>query len=320
MLVDDHDFVVADDVVLVLGEQLLCLDGVVQVADELGVFRGVEVVDAELVLDELHSLLTHTDGLLATVDLVVDVEGHLRDDAGEGGEPLGGAADRTGDDQRGAGLIDEDRVDLIDDGEVVAVFLTLHQVVEGVRHVVAQVVEAELVVRAVGDVGIVGVAALRRLLAGEDHVGAQTEEAVDTAHPLRVTLGEVVVDGDYVDAPARQGVEVGGEHTGQGLSLTGLHLGDISPVQGGTAHDLHLVVLLAEDAPGRLTGGGEGVEQDVVESLPGLETLLEFLRLRLQLSITESGVLVILGDDLVCDGGQPLDGPSLAESENLRKS
>ncbi len=198
--------------------------------------------------------------------------------------------------------------------------LPLHQVVEGVRHVVAQVVEAELVVRAVGDVGVVRVPALRRLLAGEDHVGAQSEEAVDAAHPLRVTLGEVVVDGDDVDALTRQGVEVGGEHTGQGLALTGLHLGDITPVQGGTAHDLHLVVLLTEDAPGRLTGGGEGIEENVVEGLPRLEPLLEFLRLRLQLSVAESGVLVILGDDLVRDGGQPLDGPSLAESENLRKS
>ncbi len=31
-------------------------------------------------------------------------------------------------------------------------------------------------------------------------------EAVDLAHPLRVTLGKVVVDGDHVDALAGQRV------------------------------------------------------------------------------------------------------------------
>ena len=60
-LVDDQHFAVADDVVLVALEQLLGLDGVVEVADQRRVGGLVEVVDAELILDELHADLVHAD-------------------------------------------------------------------------------------------------------------------------------------------------------------------------------------------------------------------------------------------------------------------
>ena len=59
----------------------------------------------------------------------------------------------TRDDERRPRFVDQDAVDLVDDREVVA---ALHVVREVELHVVAQVVEAELVVRAVGDVAAVG--------------------------------------------------------------------------------------------------------------------------------------------------------------------
>src|SRR3546814_14389809 len=72
---------------------------------------------------------------------------------------LRGVLGRTGDDQRRARLVDQDRVDFVDDrvmqAALVALFLAQ-------RHVVAQVVEAEFVVGAVGDVGRIG-----RMLVGD---------------------------------------------------------------------------------------------------------------------------------------------------------
>ena len=65
---------------------------------------------------------------------------------------------RAGDDQRRARFIDQDRVDFVDDGEAVA---ALDHVAQRVLHVVAQIVEAELVVRAVGDVAGVGLRGAR---------------------------------------------------------------------------------------------------------------------------------------------------------------
>jgi len=56
-----------------------------------------------------------------------------------------------------ARLVDQDGIDLVDDREDVA---ALDHVLHAILHVVAQIVEAELVVGAVGDVAVVGLLAL----------------------------------------------------------------------------------------------------------------------------------------------------------------
>ena len=134
-----------------------------------------------------------------------------------------------------------------------------------VLHVVAQVVEAELVVGAVGDVGGVGRAALVVVEAVDDDADGQAEEAVDLAHPLGVAAGEVVVDGDDVDALAGERVEIDRQRGDQRLALAGLHLGDGALVQHHAADQLHVEMALAERALGGLAHGGEGGHQEVVE-------------------------------------------------------
>ena len=151
----------------------------------------------------------------------------------------------------------------------------LNAVLQAPGHVVAQVVETELVVGAVGDVGGVLLAALLRGHLGEDDADLQAEEAVHPAHPLGVTLGQVVVDRDHVHALAGQRVEVGGQGGYQGLALTGAHLRDVPAVQRGTAHDLDVEMPLAQGPLGRLTDGGEGLWQQVVERLAVGQALAE---------------------------------------------
>ena len=307
VLVDDEDLAVHDDVVLVVLEQLLGLDGVVQVADQRGVDRLVEVLDAEVVLHLGDAGLQDADGPLLLVDLVVALAGvelaaleHLGD-LGELDVPLGGGVGGAADDERGAGLVDEDRVDLVDDGEVVA---ALDELVHGPGHVVAQVVEAELVVRAVGDVlGVLGTALLGRHRR-EDDAGLEAEQAVHAAHELGLVLGEVVVDGDDVHALALEGVEVGRQGRDEGLALTGLHLGDVAQVQGGPAHELDVEVALAEGPLGRLADGGEGLREDVVEGLTVGQSLAEDVGLRAQLGIRELLEVLLDRVDL---GGQALE-------------
>ena len=114
------------------------------------------------------------------------------------------------------------------------------------RHVVAQVVEPELGVGAVGDVG-----GVRRPLGrgvgdvGADPAHGQSQPAVEPAHPLGVAGGQVVVDRDHVDALAGEGVEVDGQGRDEGLALAGLHLGDPPEVQRHAAHELDVEVPLA---------------------------------------------------------------------------
>ena len=149
--------------------------------------------------------------------------------------------------------------------EVVA---ALHQVVLRPGHVVAQEVEAELVVRAVGDVGRVGGLADLGGLLGQDDADLEAEEPVHPAHPLAVPLGQVVVGGDHVHALALERVEVGRQGRNQGLALAGLHLGDVAEVQRGAAHQLDVEVPLAERALGRLPHHGERLDEQVVGGFP----------------------------------------------------
>ena len=148
-LVDDLHLVGLDDVVLVLLEQLLGPQRGLELVHEVGRELVVEVVDAEGPLDLLDARLEWGDRALLLVDLVVLVAAEALGDGGELVVELGRVGQTPADDQRGAGLVDEDRVDLVDDRVGVA---PLHLPLTGHGHVVAQVVEAELVVGAVGDV------------------------------------------------------------------------------------------------------------------------------------------------------------------------
>lgn len=313
MLVDDHDFAVDDDVVLVLLEEFLGLDRVVEVTDERGVHRLVEVVDPQPVLDLGDTGLVDGHGPLLLVDLVVAglldalqrvarlTPGETRDQLGEVAVPLGGLVRRTGDDQRRTGLVDEDRVDLVDDGEVVA---ALDELLLGPRHVVAEVVEPELVVRAVRDVAGVLLTALGRSHVGDDAADLEAEELVHPAHHLGVALGQVVVDRDQVHTLAGERVEIRGQGADEGLALAGLHLGDVAEVQGGTAHHLDVVVALSEDALRGLTDGRECFGKQVVQALAVRVPFLVLVGERPQLGVGEVDEVLFDGADLVRDAVQ----------------
>ena len=170
-------------------------------------------------------------------------------------------------------------VDFVDDGVEVA---ALDHVLQPVLHVVAQIVEAVFVVGAVGDVAGVGFLALGVVEAVDDHAGGHAEEAVDLAHPFGVAAGEVVVDGDDMDALAGQRIEIDRKRRDQRLAFAGLHLGDVAFMQHHAADQLDVEMPLAERALGRLAHGGEGRNQKIVERLAVGELLAEFGGARLQ--------------------------------------
>ncbi len=185
------------------------------------------------------------------------------------------------------------------------------------RHVVAQVVEPEFVVRAVGDVGGVLLTPFFRRLACEDHARGHSEGAEDAAHQFALVAREVVVDGHDVDATARDGVQVGGGRRDEGLALTGLHLSDVAEVQGCAAHDLHVEVTHAEGSLRRFAHRGERLGQQVVERLPVAVPLAQLDGLVFQLVVAELLEVVFESVDRL---GVPLElakDPPLADTENL---
>ena len=147
--------------------------------------------------------------------------------------------------QRRARFVNQDAVHFVHHGEVE---LALDFVVDVVHHVVAQVVKAEFVVRAVGDVAAVGLLAVERIHVAQNNAHAQSEEVVKRTHDARVALGKVVVHGYHVRAFARQGVEINGERADEGFAFACAHFGDFAVVQHHAADELNVKMAHAQHA------------------------------------------------------------------------
>ncbi|CAB4344576.1 unannotated protein [freshwater metagenome] len=212
-LVDDPHFAVDNGVVDVTFVEALSLERLNQVVDERPVLSAVEVVDVHELLGFADAPLGNRDGLVLLVELVVEVGDeillrarihplrrlagdHLRSQLRELPIRVGGGLGGAGDNQRRTRLVDQNVVDLIDNREVVhrnrAAVLAdpatvLNLLLERLRHVVAQVVETELRVCAVGDVGGVRSELLVRVLHVLKYAPAKSKSVVDRAHPLGVT-------------------------------------------------------------------------------------------------------------------------------------
>jgi hypothetical protein len=135
----------------------------------------------------------------------------------------------------------------------------------------------------------------------------ETEPAMDLAHPLGVTAREVVVDRDEMDAVAGEAVEIGGQGRHQGLALARLHLRDPAEVECRTAHELHVVVALADRSTRCLAAHGEGLEEQVVEIGAVVETLTELGGLGLECVVGQRTDLGFEGVDVGDHALQRLD-------------
>ncbi len=255
---DDHLAVLGDVVDVALEQDVRpkrLLKGVVQIH-----FRGiVQIV-----------LFGQGDGARLLVEGVVRLPFQLRDDHVGAGIQIGRLLRRTRDDERRARLVDQDRVDLVHDREMMP---ALHHRLQRILHVVAQIIEPELVVGAVGEIGSVG-----RLAGGVIHVvlnrpDGETEKLVDRPHPGGIAARQVIVHRHDMDAPAAEGVERRRESGDQRLALARLHLGDLARVQHHSSDELHVEMPHRHGAPRRLARQRERLVQEVVRRGPALELL-----------------------------------------------
>ncbi len=300
VLVDQQHLVVLHDVFDVAMEQLVRTQAGVDVGQQPQVVRRIEGFAfgeqaglGQHFLDELVALLVELDlaGLLVDAEMpflgddalfFLDVLLERRDQLVDLLIELGAVLGLAGNDQRRARLVDEDGVHFVDHREIE---FTLMLVLETERHVVAQVVEAEFVVGAVGDVGGIGGALFFRRLERRDDTDRETEELVQRAHPVGVAAGQVVVHRDHVNALAGECVEVHRQGRHQGLALAGAHFGDLAFVQRHAADQLYVEVTHAHHALAGFTADRESLWKNLVECFAFGEAGLELFGLVSQLLI-----------------------------------
>jgi hypothetical protein len=180
----------------------------------------------------------------------------------EGVVKIGAIFHRAGNNEGGAGFVNEDGIDLIDDGKVMP---ALHHLFEMIFHVVAKIIEPEFVVGAVGHIASVLRATLIVRQTVDDAAYGQTQELIDTPHPFGVTLGKIVVYRDDMHAFASESVEVNGKGCHQGLTFAGLHFGYAAFMKHHAADELDVEMALSQRALGGFAHGGEGRSQQIIE-------------------------------------------------------
>jgi hypothetical protein len=311
-LVDDHDLAVLHDVMLVAMEERVRAERRVEVMHEPDVVRVVEArpggeqararqdllgVFVALLRQE-HLVRLLVDPVVALA-LLLRLPHELRREVVQAVVEVDVVVGLSRDDERRARLVDEDGVHLVDDRVVEA---ALHALRRLEHHVVAQVVEAELVVGAVGNVRRV-----RRLLGRVFHLRQvdahrHPEEAVDASHPVRVALREVVVDGDEVDAAAGERVEIDRQRGHERLALARAHFRDLAVVERHAADQLDVEMTHLQHALARLAHDGKRLRQERVERLAVRRAAFELRGLRLQLPIGQRADAGLQRVDLADDG------------------
>ena len=310
-LIHDDDLTVLHHIVHVLLHHPVGLDGLVDVVGQGQILRVVEAFDVEVFLRLFGppggdgggaGLLVHDVVRLQLVLVLLGVHlPHPQHPQGTGKAvrhlvQLGGLVPPARDDKGGAGLVDEDGIHLVHNGVAPA---PLHLVLAVDHHVVPQVVKAELVVGAVGDVRIVGGLLVLLVHAAHHQPHGEAHKAVELAHPFTVPAGQIIVDGDNMDPFSSQGVEVGGQGSHQGLAFTGFHLGDAPLVQDDAAHNLYREVAHLEHPVRSLPAGGKGLRQDIVQALPLLQPFFQPGGHVPQLPVAHPSELLLQGQDLV---------------------
>ena len=269
---------------------------------DLQVLRIRQVLDVEIILHPLHAVCRQVDDLILLIDdklaglldLLAHDGVHLAElTAGLAAlhglrqcvtdlVKLGGFAALSGDNQRGTGLVDQNGVNLVDDG---VMQVSLYQLLLVDNHVITQVIKAQLIVGYISNITVISGTPLISCAAVQNHADGQSQSLMYLAHPGRVTMGQIIVDRNDMDALTLQCVQVSRKGGHQGLSFTCLHLGDTSLMQDNTTNQLYPVMLHTKHTLRSLADSREGLYQQIIQGLAIGQTLLEFFCLSLQFFI-----------------------------------
>jgi len=159
-------------------------------------------------------------------------------------------------------------------------------------HVIAEVVEAELVVGSVCDVGVVSLLLLLLCLVVDYKPGCKAEEAVNTTHFLGAESRKIFVDRDDMNALAGKRIKVSGKGSDKRFSFTCFHLGNAPLMKNDAAHKLNAERTFAEDTVVSLSYDGKSVGENVVCRLSVGKALFEHIGHRAQLFVGHSPVPV----------------------------
>ena len=282
VFVDNYNFTrVGYDIVFVAFEESLSAESLLHMIDKASISGRVKRLDTKDFLNFVDTFIGQSDSATLFVDYIVII-GKLSCNFGELIITFWIVAGWSGNNEWRTGFINQDGVDLIDDCEVE---LALTQILWVFDHVVAKVVETELVV---GHITKISLFASSRFQMFEtriimifvfifgiidkasfinDDANGEAEEVIKFTHPTRITLSEIIVYSHNMNTATCQGIEVDWEGCNESFTFASFHLGDVALVKGDTADKLNVKRTHLKDALTGFTNERESVWQNLVKRL-----------------------------------------------------
>ena len=88
--------------------------------------------------------------------------------------------------------------------------LALHKLCAIKLHVVAEVIEPEFIIRAIGNIAPISLMSTVVFYVMLNDTYGHSQKSVDTSHPIGISPGEIIVDRDDMNASCK-GILIGGE-------------------------------------------------------------------------------------------------------------
>ena len=133
-------------------------------------------------------------------------------------------------------------------------------------HVVAKIVEPELVVRSVGNVTSVRFLTIRGRHVPLNRAHREPQTHVKRAHPLHISASQIVVHRHNVNALTFNRIQVGWKGRHERLSFPGDHFSNRTAVQHHATDQLHIVMPHVQEAFPRFPTDGKGLDKNIVKS------------------------------------------------------
>ena len=275
-LIDNNDFLALYHIIAIPVHDRLRPERRREAVRILDVLRRVKILYVQHRFDFMHRLVAGRHRFLLFVDRVIDARLQRSHRLRHTGVYLGRLRARPGNDERRPRLVDEDTVHLVDDSEMK---LALYHLIRGNDHVVAQIIEAVLVIRAESHV-----AAIIELARGKIHImldkpDGKAEELIKMPHPLAVAPRQIIVHRDHVNALAGQSVQINRQRRHQRFAFARLHLGNLALMQAHAADELHVKMAHPQHTARRLPTNRERLRQNIVQRFPRRQPLLKLLRI-----------------------------------------
>ena len=144
-----------------------------------------------------------------------------------------------------------------------------------------------------------------------DNSNCQTQKTINLAHPLCVASGEVIIDGNNMNAFFFKGIKINRQGGYQSLAFACSHFSNLTAVKNDAAHNLNIKVALSEGSLCRFPHRGESIRQNIIQRFASSQTgfkpgcarpqsfIIKFLEFRLERVYGINSWLQLLDDTII---------------------